>query len=174
MKLDPRINNGKKPLTCFDTEEAKQFRGEQGYFSDSVTDFTNLDNISKAILCMVNDNDWNYPFIAPSPVGRARYFLPEKWTFNLSAGWRPYLIDEWLQEHNFGDVIEFRRKDKQMEFTMMFAGYSQSDCVGDYGTMRIVLGDIAYEFDYLFENYELLDKTSDGKFVWRPFGIEVK
>ena len=32
MKLDKRIIEGKKPLSCIDTDEAKQFIGKQGYF----------------------------------------------------------------------------------------------------------------------------------------------
>ena len=31
MKLDPRIIKGKKPLTCFDSEYAKQFIGKKGF-----------------------------------------------------------------------------------------------------------------------------------------------
>ena len=31
MKLDPRIIEGMKPLTCFDAEFAKQFIGKEGF-----------------------------------------------------------------------------------------------------------------------------------------------
>ena len=36
MKLDSRIIEGKRPLTCFDTEEAKQFLGKWGYFNNNL------------------------------------------------------------------------------------------------------------------------------------------
>ena len=43
MELDKRIIKGKRPLTCFDTEQAMQFIGKQCYFSDDATDFMDLD-----------------------------------------------------------------------------------------------------------------------------------
>ena len=44
MKLDSRIIDGKKPLTCFDSDEAKQFIGQEGYFSNDKTDFQDLND----------------------------------------------------------------------------------------------------------------------------------
>lgn len=46
IELDKRIIEGKKPLTCLDTEQAKQFIGKQCYFADNIEDFSNLDNTS--------------------------------------------------------------------------------------------------------------------------------
>lgn len=39
MKLDPRIIEGKKPLTALDTDVAKQFIGKECYFADNIEDF---------------------------------------------------------------------------------------------------------------------------------------
>ena len=36
MKLDSRILEGKKPLDCFDVEEAKQFIGKKGYLPSKI------------------------------------------------------------------------------------------------------------------------------------------
>lgn len=43
MKLDPRIKEFKKPLTPFDTEEAKKYIGKECYFSCVSTDFGELE-----------------------------------------------------------------------------------------------------------------------------------
>lgn len=167
MELDSRITEGKRPLTCFDTEEAKQFIGKKGYFAGELTQFCDLNETYETTLKDVYQNKTGC-FV--TSLTRYKYFLPSEWVQNDEPEWRPYLIDKWLQEHNFGDMIEFRSKENQMEFTVMFTGYVRETD----GTVRIILGDWAENFENLFEYYELLSKTSDGKFVCRPFGIEVE
>ena len=168
MKLDSRIIEGKRPLSCIDTDEAKQFIGKEGYFAGSLLVYKNIDYFDKWTLTEIKD-DASQCF-KDSRLGEWwDFFLPAEWVKN-EPEWRPYLIDEWLQEHNFGDMIEFRHKSIKRELTVMFTGQVREID----GTMRIILGANAYDFDELFEYYELMDKTNDGKFVWRPFGIEVK
>ena len=50
MELDKRILPGKRPLTCFDTEEAKKFIGEKGYFNHNLSRFCYLKNCTPAYL----------------------------------------------------------------------------------------------------------------------------
>lgn len=175
MKLDKRIIEGKKPLTCFDTEEAKQFIGKECYFCDCPLAFGDLDKFTtlvKGNLYRVQDTE--KPFLIDKiACSRYAYCIPCEWVKEKDPEpeWKPYLIDEWLQEHNFGDMIEFRTKTNHVEITAMFIGL---DSGPQNGETRIMLGCNAYSFDSLFEHYELIDKTNDGKFVWRPFGIEVK
>lgn len=77
MRLDPRIIEGKKPLTCFDTEEAKQFINHTGYVTDDATRLVDVDQITPRLLTDVRDdsgvcfktNEGNY----------WRYFLPKEW-----------------------------------------------------------------------------------------------
>lgn len=171
MQLDSRIIEGKKPLTCFDTEEAKQFLGKWGYFNNNLNRFCYLKNCNRG--CLRNifvQNEKCFVSISDYPDTDYKYFLPAEWVKN-EPEWRPYLIDDWLQEHNFGDMIEFRTKTNHIEITAMFIGM---DSGPQNGETRIMLGGGAYSFDLLFEHYELIDKTHDGKFAWRPFGIEVK
>ena len=79
MKLDTRIIESKKPLTCFDSEYAKQFIGKEGYFAASSVPFGDLNYAVRGVLAeivpdigagifRVNDTDAVY-----------RYFLPEDW-----------------------------------------------------------------------------------------------
>lgn len=169
MKLDKRIIEGKKPLAAFDIEEAKQFIGKEGYFADCLVVFTNIRRNKKSMLTAIDEKAQSC-FKDDAGGVKWDYFLPAEWVKDPEPEWKPYLIDEWLQEHNFGDVIEFRNKEDKREFTVMFTGFVRETD----GTMRIILGDWAENFDNLFEYYELIDKTNDGKFAWRPFGIEVK
>ena len=76
LELDSRIKAGKRPLTCFDTEQAMQFIGKQCYFSDDATDFMDLDKADGDSMFYIaelqnvwtaeeycfadNSNDWRY------------------------------------------------------------------------------------------------------------------
>lgn len=169
MKLDPRIIEGKRPLTCFDTEEAKQFIGKEGYFAECLTEFATIVRYMKRAILTAIDEESQQCFRDAADGDYWNCFLPAEWV--KETEWRPYLIDEWLQEHDFGDVIEFRTKINHCEFTAMFTGL---DSGPQNGETRIMLGCNAYSFDSLFEHYELIDKTNDGAFAWCPFGVEVK
>lgn len=85
MKLDPRIVEGKKPLDCFDAEEAEKFVGQKGYASDDVSTFTDLDFCESGKLEYVvkeNGNGICYPYSVVTDYNRKEcaFFLPEAWT----------------------------------------------------------------------------------------------
>ena len=50
MNLDPRIIEGKRVLTPFEIEEAEQFNGLSGYFSNVTDDFKHLENAAHGVL----------------------------------------------------------------------------------------------------------------------------
>lgn len=83
MKLDGRIKKGKKPLTCFDSDEAKQFIGQIGFFSDYANNFMDLNHLHRAKLVQIYRSE-NYAFEKAelfsdeSGCGYA-YFLPEEY-----------------------------------------------------------------------------------------------
>ena len=43
MKFDPRIKEGKRPLSLFDVDEAEKYLGKECYLTDDLTNFKNLD-----------------------------------------------------------------------------------------------------------------------------------
>ena len=56
MKLDPRIIEGKRPLTCFDaenTELIKTFLNKEGYFSNYLENFRFLNKCPKRLISNV-------------------------------------------------------------------------------------------------------------------------
>ena len=65
MKLDPRIKQGCRPFTMFDTDAAKEFIGKQGFFTNDITAFHdfnyNCNKIAYGILKTINDIGI-YPF----------------------------------------------------------------------------------------------------------------
>ena len=88
MKLDPRIIKGKKPLDCFDAEEAENFVGQKGYASDDISTFTDLDCCCESgkleYVVKENGNGICYPYSVITDYNRKEYafFLPEAWVKN--------------------------------------------------------------------------------------------
>lgn len=178
MKLDSRIIEGKKPLTCFDIEEAKHFIGRKGYFSDNVTYFANL-NDDIATLGMVNDSDWNYPFMATGQFsGRARYFLPKELVQEKEPEpvWKPYDLDTLREDKILlGKTVTFRRKTEDNSARIITAIYNgRSENSDDLDDSEILLGGEWFGFQRLFEDYEIFDSVyGDSKICkWRPFGYQ--
>lgn len=60
MKLDPRIKSLTDILTCFDTEEAKQFIGQKGYFTDYFNLFDYVATLKYGVLEKVSDSDCSF------------------------------------------------------------------------------------------------------------------
>ena len=67
MKLDLRIKEGKKPLTCIDVEQAREFVGKQCLFSDSYNNFVDIGKYAKNTQYIANlsieENPTNDEFI---------------------------------------------------------------------------------------------------------------
>lgn len=79
MNLDPRIIEGKRVLTPFDTKEAEQFNGRSGYFSNVTDDFRHLENAAYGVLDLTF-GETPYQFIDDEEERHAcLYFLPDAW-----------------------------------------------------------------------------------------------
>lgn len=167
MELDKRIIKGKRPLTCFDTEQAKEFLGKECYFSNAYCTFEDLHRIPKSELQYIsNDKD------ASDPYKTACYFYP----FCLPCEWveeekkepkyRPYTIKDFEKaflNDEFDDFIIFRDKNNPEDvYTMRYNGNFRK---GEFE--YICLGAKNFSFESLFENYEVANY--DGDFV--PFGV---
>lgn len=74
MNLDKRIKSKSDILTCFDVKEAGQFLGQEGYFTDLLVSFKDLDNKPYGTLAEIKDSD------CPFKMGNNdywRFFIPE-------------------------------------------------------------------------------------------------
>lgn len=81
MNLDPRIIEGKRVLTPFDIEEAEQFNGKSGYFSNVTDDFGYLGSAAHGVLDLTFGE---YPYRYIDDEGEISssgclYFLPDAW-----------------------------------------------------------------------------------------------
>ncbi len=172
MTLDPKIIEGKKPLTGFDVDEAQDFIGEDGYFSDSVKDFESLHHTRQGTLLGTESGD--YVFLIGD--NTYRYFLPRKWVTDAKPEpkWKPYDLDSWWKHYDIGDAVEYRCKnsdDKELE-NVRFVAYLGSTNYVNSGKVLILLGDTWYTFEELFENFEIHDYryNNNHQVEWRPFG----
>ena len=81
MNLDPRIIEGKRVLTPFDIEEAEQFNGLSGYFSNVTNDFKHLENAAHGVL-ELTFGERPYRYIddeGEASTSGCLYFLPDAW-----------------------------------------------------------------------------------------------
>lgn len=168
MKLDKRIFPAKRPLTCFDSEYARQFIGKKGFFTDELKEFRDLNNVQETVLKNVWPNE-TYCFAVSGT--SYKYFLPSEW---LDMGepekkWRPFSLTEWRHEYAIGDEIVFRIKSSDTLRAFMFCGLF-SDRDDDLpGKGVISLGSELFVLQNLFDQFELR-KNSE----WQPFGVLVE
>ena len=87
MKFDPRIKKGCRPFTMFDTDAAKEFIGKQGFFTNDLDVFHDLNynawRIGFGTLKKVSDNV-NAPFFVNQRDG-LKYFLPLEYTEGIDV-----------------------------------------------------------------------------------------
>lgn len=175
MKLDPRINNGKKPLNAFDTEEAKQFIGKEGYVADCLAIFTNI-KCNKSMLTAINETAQSC-FEDDDGV-KWDFFLPAEWVREKEPEpvWKTYDLDTLREDKILlGHVITFRRKTDDNSARIITAIYNgKSENSDDLNDSEILLGGEWFGFQRLFEDYEIFDSAyGDSKICkWRPFGYQ--
>lgn len=167
MELDKRILEGKKPLTCFDLEQAKDFVGKKGYFSHYIDNYADLKNTVLGTLTSTGDtfhesfvcteetfDNYYYEFFIP-----AEYVKPEE----PEKKYRAYTLKEFIGDMNLGlePWIRMRPVGTNKECKFLYTGYQETE-VGEY----ICLGCYQFDFISLFKNYEIY---INGE--WQPFGV---
>lgn len=170
MKLDPMIIEGKKPLTCFDTEEAKQFIGKECYFCDCPLAFEDLDKfttLAKNVLFRVQDTE--KPFLTDTIASfRYAYCLPCEWVNSEEPKikWRAFKdhaeYKEFLNDSVIKGWVKIKNKTTNEIYELMYVGG---------GSDEICLGGMVFSVSNLFDNFELFNECTRE---WQPFGMEDK
>ena len=173
MKLDKRIIDGKKPLTCFDIEEAREFEGKEGYFCDYPRAFAYGDIpieqcATEGILKLDESHD-NCPYINKTTCANYPYFLPAAWLKpeEPEKKYRPFSLNEFIELYAIGDVVTYRIKDCEVIEQSMLIGFLSSGDEDAPGNSCVIIGNHKYGLKELFNNYELQYQAH-----WQPFGIE--
>lgn len=169
MELDKRILPGKRPLGCFDTEEAKQFIGKEGYFADCMVTFTNVRRYVKQMLTAINEKAQSCFKDADGVYWD--YFLPAEWVKpeEPECKWRPFTLDEFVKRFDLEvgtRVFLIRSKRTPVnQKRLLLTGIIQDK---DPGLCGIGLGPYFFKFSELF----LFHEVKFGEKDWQPFGVE--
>lgn len=177
MKLDSMIKEGKRPLTCIDVEQAREFVGKECIFSDYYDNYQDIrkydiesHNKYTGILSMDDEKKWgDYVFKNTKNKSRYRLILPCEWVQPpKTPEFVPYTLDTWQHEFEPGDVIIFRGKvgtDRDgIQYKCIYAGWRQ-----DFLNYVIILGLWGFTFKELSELYEIYRDNT-----WEPFGRKVE
>lgn len=170
MKLDLRIIKGKKPLTPFDIDEAREYVGKDCYFTSRITNFESLDHnacdikkgelteiipnhLASAPYCHTSENDvWNESFIVPC-----------EWVETS----RPFTIQEFLQCFNVFETIHYRKKHNDSVLTGQFKGFYvlNEDVTVQIGNSVIPLKTLYNECEvYIFGKWQVFGFTQNMVF----------
>ena len=176
MKLDKKIIEGKRPLTCLDVEQAREFVGKECIFSDSYENFKDLNQYlfvdsDYAAILSIDERASCGDYVFKNSKNNLRYslILPLEWVKEPEKKWRPYTLAEWVDQHEIGEVIHYRDKDYKQQFRVMYSGYiiDDGEDIQDVRTIgRIVFMFTAYFLEELFKDYEI---CINGE--WHPFGV---
>ena len=157
MKLDPRIKKDKRPLSCFDTEQAKQFIGKECYLSNSIVDYADLNNVTaKRILDDVSNTSIPY---SSNPAGIYCYCLPCEWVKEPEKKYREYKdLDEFFDVTGLeiGDLIKLKFPGNNVAELLIVGSCDNGLFIGIH----------KYTFKQLFEMVEI---SISGE--WQPFGV---
>lgn len=175
MILDSRIKEGKRPLTCFDVEIAKQFIGKKGYFSHYIDNYADLKNTALGTLgstgdtyhesfCCTEETNDNYYY---------EFFIPAEWAEQKSEiNFEVYDLVTFENEFNVGDVVMFKGKTNTDRsgsyYKCVYSGYR---FFAEKGSTNLIvnLGLWGFTFKELFELYEIYRDNT-----WEPFGRKVE
>ena len=167
MKLDPRIKKDKRPLSCFDTEQAKQFIGEKGYFSHYIDNYADLnlntvfgtlgstgDTFHESFCCTEETLD-NYYY---------EFFIPKEWVKPEESEEPEKKYREYKNLDEFFDVTGLEIGDL---IKLKFPGNNVAELliVGSCDN-GLFIGIHKYTFKQLFEMVEI---SISGE--WQPFGV---
>lgn len=183
MELDKRIVEGKRPLTCFDIDEARKYVGKLCYVSNSYDCFRDLKNlVEEVILIDVEDCETPFHFYIDN---QREFCLPAEWVKSEEPEkkYRPFSLNEFLERYKIGDTVTFRMKKDEhipeaeclVEYKRMITGYEILPEDKDTpGKGSILLGGCPPTgLARLFEFYELENEYYFPT-VWQPFGVEVE
>lgn len=164
MKSDSRIFEGKKPLTCFDVENAKQFIGKKGYFSHYIDNYADLKNTVLGTLTSTGDT-FHESFVCTEETFDNYYyefFIPAEWVKpeEPEKKYREYKdLDEFFDVTGLeiGDLIKLKFPGNNVAELLIVGGCDNGLFIGIH----------KYTFKQLFEIVEI---SISGE--WKPFGIE--
>lgn len=91
MIADKRIQDISMILNYFNTDKAKEYIGEVGYFTDNLQEYTNLDNVKLAMLSEVTCSSFGYIDTHLDIIKYKEFFLPARYVETLHLEPRKFI-----------------------------------------------------------------------------------
>lgn len=177
MKLDKRIKEGKRPLTCLDVEQAREFVGKECIFSDIYANFKDINQYlfvdsDYAAILSIDERASCGDYVFKNSKNNLRYslILPLEWIEQQKSkiNFEAYNLVTFENEFNIGDVVTFRGKTNTDRvgsyYKCVYSGYRFIAEKGSTNTIAI-LGLWGFSFSELFDLYEIYRNGN-----WEPFG----
>lgn len=177
IELDKRIISGKKPLTCFDAEQARNFVGEKCYLTNDISLFRDLDKFKDIGICKsvpneydgiintLSDIDTEISMVFETTYLRWKFCIPCEWV-KQKLKYRPYTKDEFLDKFECGKPVNIRHKDDHIN---VFIETMSSVRIDNYmDNVYVRLYERVFDLEELFDEFEW--QKSNGE--WHPFGVE--
>ena len=165
MRLDSRIKSLSDILTCFDIEEAKQYIGQKGYFTDDLYRFSDVLSCYHDTLTNVKNNDDDNYIFKDDDNHYWDLFIPESRLLIEKKKYRPFDSKTFEQHFDIGSVIEFRKKDEKNRIYKETIESTARDY--NLNEFYVEIGEYTYTLSDLFEDFELFENGE-----WKPFGVE--
>ena len=175
MKLDSRILEGKRPLTCLDIEQAQNFVGKKCYLTNDISIFSDLDSFKDTEGCsdapyvgvidrLTNINK-ELSMVFDTTFLRWKFCIPCEWVKEekKEPKYRPYKdVQEFFNDIgcSVGDVIHYRRKSDNTRYRSIIVGTSRKD---DHELVFF-----CNEWYTMKELFDLCEVFTSGD--WQPFG----
>lgn len=173
IELDKRIISGKKPLTCFDAEQARNFVTKNCYLTNDISLFSDLNAfknvewgnspVYEGVVDTLTNINTEVTLIFETSYRRWKFCIPCEWVKEkkkAKKNYRPFTISEFIQKYSVGELFKIR--EKQNRFTvseLQYVGHKVYE-------PRIYLGITDFTLDELFENFEMCINND----CWIPFG----
>jgi hypothetical protein len=152
-------------------EEARQYIGQEGYFSDiCYNDLTlwnkaelidiSCDSDTASVFTEECGDEENFSFGLFLPIDKVKQQEEKKW--------RPFTLDEFNKIFEIGQVITTRPRLKSNFVTGKWLDLGYSLFTNDCDEEHILLSIHYYTLEDLFNRYEYQDESEN----WRRFGVE--
>lgn len=165
MNLDKRIRNITDIQSVINSN--KEVIGKKGYFADNIGKFKDLSKCRHGTVNSYREDDKCFCHTMcftnrENDITWFSYFIPEDSLIPIEKNYRPFSLDEFVNQYSLGDEIIVRRKsDKDKIRHRLFIEYTENE-----EQEEVRLGSFFFNFKELLDKYEVY--TGEG---WKPFGL---
>lgn len=172
LELDRRIESLTDIFNFSDVQNAKEFIGQKGYFTNCIYFLKDIQLCKYGTLINVYTESFSYNVFRRKEDGAYwEYFIPESFLKSTEQKYRPFTLEEFKGLFPIGQPIKFRRKKMEgCERYLVLNGYIHERYNDNDQTITYIeLGSGGYTLQELFEEYEWQDADYEE---FKPFGVE--